>query len=133
MRWPSTPELVRGMTGSLLTSTVGTAINLATDWKDNPIAWIVVIVLTAAAGIFAPGVEVGANRGSAVRKRRARLGDGSEFQSEESVPLMVMRKVVETRRDGTRIERTEYFSELIALHDRDLSEGPATSGLEAES
>jgi hypothetical protein len=119
--------LVWGILTGGCTSATGIAINVATDLKHNAVAWLIVSILTVLGG------AIGAASGNRATgsKHRGLSGTSVSTEIETVNPIrrpfwpritqrvvaaqgLVMRSEVEIRPDGTRIERTEYFSEELA-------------------
>lgn len=79
---------------AMLTSVVAVAVNLATDWKSNPWAWLAVVVTTVLVAIAALWLE---HRRGDPRAESDRLGHrqvvknstiyGSNFQAGEDVSI----------------------------------------------
>jgi hypothetical protein len=116
--------LLSGMLTATLASTVGIAVNIATAFANNPIAWAAVAVATVASG------------GTAAWISKSQAGDSNEFIEEireEEIPKrlrsekrsasrrvskgVVKRRTIEIRPDGTRLETIEFFSEELARGD----------------
>jgi hypothetical protein len=119
--------LLWGVLAGVCTSATGIAINVATDFKDNVFAWLAVSILTVIGGAI--GAAAGNRSRDSKPKRVSTKLTSTEIETVNptlrpfrpkvtqrvvTAQGLVMRSEVEIRPDGTRIERTEYFSEKLA-------------------
>ncbi len=104
---------------AILASGLGVAINLATEWKRNPLAWLAVVALTLASATAAAAIANRSDQGSRpsgsvessdkqITSRSGQLSTSGSVMSSG----VVMRHVRITP-DGSRFE-IEYFSEELA-------------------
>jgi hypothetical protein len=83
---------------AVLTSLIGVAINLATEWRENLLAWAVVFALTIIVAVVSIVIQ------------RRQLPDSNSTVA----PGLIMRTIETTKPDGTRVETTEIFDEEVA-------------------
>lgn len=127
--------LLRALAASTVTSGLGISINIATELKGNLLSWLAVAGLTVISGTWA-GLTTGAGEDPPstfrheVKFRIAAIGRGMgpEFRWGRRRTVhnhgIVMRREIETRSDGTRIERVDYFNVELASRDMALSPIP---------
>lgn len=128
--------LLRALTASTVTSGLGISINIATDLKGNLLSWLAVAALTVMSGTWAglttdtgedpprtSRQEVTFGVAASGRGTRPRFRWGRRRTVEENVGI-VMRRVIETRPDGTQIEQVDYFNFELASRDIKLSPIP---------
>jgi len=125
--------LARALAASAVTSGLGISVNIATELKGNLASWLTVAGLTVISGFLA-ALTVKADEDSPstssheLRFGMAAVGQGTRpglrWGRERIVDNqgIVMRREIETRSDGTRIERVDYFN--VELASRDLAPSP---------
>jgi hypothetical protein len=101
---------VRALAVAAIAAALGIVINVATDLRGNPWAWVGVIVLTVASGTVTAALE-GAES-STVVTRAGRLF-GTRQRTE--IRGIVLQFDLEIRPDGSRVQRTTVYSEEVAM------------------
>ncbi|MFI7642176.1 hypothetical protein [Nonomuraea sp. NPDC049400] len=93
-----------------VTSALGVVINVATDLKHDPKAWLAVAALTVASGVLSAVFDGSALGGRLMTRQR-----GRSTRRMSKVQGIVLQIEVEVRPDGSHVHRTYVYSEPVAI------------------
>lgn len=96
----------------MVTAGLGTAINLATDWKTNWIAWLAVAILVLASVLLTVRLD---GRTAVSPSGGTTIDAVSASNASSEAYGLVMRTSERTNADGSSTKTVEYFSEEVAV------------------